>query len=125
MARRRFQNAKPRRSGCWWYLLYWQDVFSDGERTRQRKRVKLAPAELPEREARKMAAECLRPMNQGLAPIGSAAKFEEYVETIYNTTILPLMAKSTRDRYQGVIRNYLQPAFGSSWPTNRGIRSGT
>jgi hypothetical protein len=71
MARRRFQNAKPRRSGCWWYLLYWQDVFSDGERTRQRKRVKLAPAELPEREARKMAAEFLRPMNQGLAPIGS------------------------------------------------------
>jgi integrase len=113
MARRRFQNAKPRRSGCWWYLLYWQDVFSDGERTRQRKRVKLAPAELPEREARKMAAEFLRPMNQGLAPIGSATKFEEYVETIYNTTILPLMAKSTSDRYQGVIRNYLQPAFGS------------
>ena len=52
-------------------------------------------------------------MNQGLAPVGSATKFEEYVETIYKTTLLPLMAKSTRDRYQGVIKNYLQPAFGS------------
>jgi len=27
-----------------------------------------------------------------------------YVETIYKTTLLPLMAKSTRGRYEGVIR---------------------
>jgi integrase len=60
-----------------------------------------------------MAAEFLRPMNQGLAPIGSALKFEDYVETVYKSTLLPLMAKSTRDRYDGVIKNYLNPAFGS------------
>jgi len=113
MARRRFQDPVPKRSGRWWYLLFWQDVFTNGKNIRRRKRHKLAPADLPEREVKKMAAEFLRPMNQGLAPIGSATKFEEYVEAIYKTTLLPLMAKSTRDRYQGVIKNYLQPAFGS------------
>ena len=113
MARRRFQNPVPKREGNWWYLLYWVDTFSDGKSTRKRKRHKLAPGEIPEREAKKMAAEFLRPMNQGLVPIGSATKFEEYVETVYKSTLLPLMARSTRDRYQGVIKNYLNPAFGS------------
>jgi len=113
MARRRFQNPVPRREGNWWYVLYWVDTFSDGKSTRKRKRHKLAPGGIPEREAQKMAAEFLRPMNQGLVPIGSATKFEEYVETVYKSTLLPLMAKSTRDRYEGVIKNYLKPAFGS------------
>src|SRR5215475_5724366 len=98
MARRRFQDPAPRREGNWWYLLYWQDTFSDGKATRKRKRHKLAPANIPEREARKMAAEYLRPTNQGLTPIGSATKFEDYVETVYKSTLLPLMARSTRDR---------------------------
>jgi integrase len=113
MARRRFQDPTPKREGKWWYLLYWEDHFSNGKTKRRRKRHKLAPAEIPEREARKMAAEFLRPMNQGLAPIGSATKFEDYVETIYKLTSLPLMAKSTRDRYESVIKNYLNPAFGT------------
>ena len=113
MARRRFQNPVPKREGNWWYLLYWQDTFSDGKATRKRKRHKLAPADIPEREAKKIAAEFLRPINQGLAPIGSATKFLDYVETVYKSTLLPVMAKCTRDRYQGVIKNYLNPAFGS------------
>jgi integrase len=113
MARRRFQNPVPKREGNWWYVLYWVDTFSDGKSTRKRKRHKLAPGDIPEREAKKMAAEFLRPMNQGLVPIGSATKFEEYVETVYKSTLLPLMARSTRDRSQGVIKNYLNPAFGS------------
>src|SRR5262249_48074353 len=74
MARRRYQDPHPVRSGNWWYLLFWQDVFVDGKTVRKRKRYKLAPADLPEREAKKMAAEHLRPMNQGLTPIGSATK---------------------------------------------------
>ena len=112
MARRRYQEPEPKRSGHWWYLLYWQDVFANGVSTRKRKRHKLAPATIPEREAKKMATEFLRPMNQGLAPIGSATRFEDYVETVYRTTSMPLMAKSTRDRYDGIIKNYLAPAFG-------------
>ena len=114
MARRRFQNPVPKRDGNWWYVLYWADTFSDGKSTRKRRRHKLAPGDIPEREAKKMAAEFLRPMNQGLVPIGSATKFEEYVETVYRSTKLPLLAKSTRDRYEGVIKNYLIPAFGST-----------
>jgi hypothetical protein len=68
MARRRFQDPAPKREGNWWCLLYWVDTFSDGTSTRKRKRHKLAPGDIPEREAKKMAAEFLRPMNQGLVP---------------------------------------------------------
>src|SRR5215472_16049573 len=63
MARRRFQDPKPSRLGKWWYLLCWQDEFIGGRRLRKRKRIKLAPASMPEREVRKIAAEILRPMN--------------------------------------------------------------
>src|SRR5262249_48129424 len=43
----------------------------------------------------------------------AAMCLEDYVETIYKTTVLPLMAKSTRTRSESVIKNYLNPAFGS------------
>jgi integrase len=42
----------------------------------------------------------------------SRLNFGFYVENTYNTDFLPLMAKSTQERYSGVIRNYLMPAFG-------------
>ena len=41
-----------------------------GRKTRQRKRLKLASGIVPEREAKKIAAEILRPMNQGLITVG-------------------------------------------------------
>jgi len=112
MARRRFQDPRPKRLGKWWYLLTWQDEFQEGRRTRKRKRTKLAPANTPEREARRIAAEILRPLNQGLVTVGSATKFVDYVEGVYRPTMLPTFASSTRDRYEGVIRNYLVPGFG-------------
>jgi integrase len=113
MARRRFQNPKPKRLGKWWYLLLWQDEYLSGKRIRKRKRIRLAPATMPEREVKKIAAEFLRPLNQGLAPIGAAVCFGDYVESVYKTTLLPLMAKSTQARYISVIKLYLNPAFGS------------
>jgi integrase len=114
MARRRFQEPEPKRAGRWWYLLYWQDEFENGRRIRKRKRVKLALATMPEREVKKIAAEHLRPLNQGLVTVGSATKFEDYVESVYRPTVMPLMAKSTRDRYESVIKHHLVPAFGQS-----------
>jgi integrase len=66
-----------------------------------------------EREAEKVRDEFLRPLNQGLVNIGSATKFEDYVESVYRPVILPTMAKSTRDRTMSVYKNYLRPAFGS------------
>ena len=112
MARRRCQNPKPKLRGKWWTLCYWQDEFENGKRVRKRKRIKLAPAKMGEREVEKLALEKLRPLNQGLEVIGSATNFRDFVEGTYIPVILPLMAKSTQDRYQGVIKNYLAPTFG-------------
>ena len=111
MARRRFQAPKPKRRGKWWCLLYWQDDFIDGRRIRKRKRINLAPAEMPEREVSKIAAEYLRPMNQGLVTMGSATNFAEFLDTVYIPVVLPKMAKTTQGRYQGIIDNYLRPQF--------------
>ena len=34
------------------------------------------------------------------------------METTYIPIVMPLLAKSTRNRYEGIIENYLKPAFG-------------
>ena len=112
MARRRFQDPMPRKEGRWWYILTWQDELRNGTRTRKRRRIKLAPAAMLEREVRKIAAELLRPVNQGLITVGSATTFSEYMEAVYVPTEMPLLAKSSQERYRGVIKNYLRPQFG-------------
>lgn len=114
MARRRFQDPQPKREGKWWYLRVWEDVFIDGARTRRRQRIKLARASTPEREVKKIAAEMLRPINQGLITVGAAVNFNEYVDTTYIPTVLPLLAKTTQDCYDGVLGKYLKPTFGAS-----------
>ena len=68
---------------------------------------------MPKREVQKVAAEQVHPMNQGLVTLGSAINFDEYVDSIYRVNNLPLMAASTRERYDGVIKNYLAPTFGA------------
>ena len=113
MARRRFQSPRPVKRGRWWTLLYWEDEIIQGRRVRKRKRVTLAPASMPEREVQKLAAERLRPMNQGLRMLGSATSFNDFVDEVYRPVALEKMAKSTRDRYEGIIKNYLVPEFGS------------
>ncbi len=112
MSRRRFQDPEPYRRGNWWYLRYWKDDFKGGQWQRKRAFAKW-PGSLPEREVKKLAAELLRPMNQGLESIGSATNFQRYVEDTYIPIVMPVMAKSTQDRYQSVISNHLLPAFGS------------
>jgi hypothetical protein len=113
MARRRFQDPKPFKRGVWWCLTYWQDDFSNGEPKRKRVWAKLAPASMPEREVKKIAAELLRPLNQGLESIGSATNFAKYVNGTYIPVVMPLLASSTSGRYRGVINNYLLPTFGN------------
>jgi integrase len=113
MARRRYQDPEPKREGRWWYIRPWRDEFVGGKLVRRRVRIKVAPAETPLREVKRMAAEKLRPMNQGLESLGSATNFVHYLENTYKPIVLPLMASTTRERYEGVIRNYLEPAFGS------------
>lgn len=112
MARRRFQAPQPFRRGNWWCLQYWRDDFSNGKAGRKKAWAKLALASMPEREVKKIAAEFLRPLNQGLESIGSATNFTNYVDSTYIPLVMPTKAKSTQDRYRGVIENYLKPAFG-------------
>jgi len=112
MARRRCQNPKPRQEGRQWVLYYWADEFINGKRERRKKRAVLVPATVPEREVQKIALEFLRPLNQGLVNIGSATPFAEFVEGTYMQVVLPQMAKGTRERYRGVVKNYLVPEFG-------------
>jgi len=112
MARRRFQDPTPRRRGKWWVIDIRRDVFVDGKHKRVQAPVRIAPADKSFREAQKISTEYLRPMNQQLESIGSATNFNHYVDNTYIPIVMPLLAKSTRDRYRGVIDNYLQPAFG-------------
>jgi integrase len=112
VARRRFQNPKPFRRGSWWIIQVRRDVFINGKLTRKNRWEKLAPATMPERQVLKIASEHLRDLNQGLENIGSATNFAHYTENTYIPVALRTMAKSTQDRYKGVINNYLQPAFG-------------
>ena len=113
MARRRFQQPTPVKRGKWWTLRVWKDTFIDGKLTRIRERVRLAPATLGEREVLKRAQKHLEPTNHSLAAVGSATNFNYYVERTYKPVVLALMAKTTVDRYQGIIENYLSPVFGS------------
>ena len=112
MARRRYQKPAPRTEGRQWVIYYWDDEFVDGERRRKKKRHVLGPASMGEREADKIRDEFLRPLNQGLVNVGSATKFVDYVESVYQPVVLPTMAKSTRDRAMSVYKNYLQEGFG-------------
>lgn len=114
MARRRFQSPRPERQGKWWTLRVWRDQFVAGNVKRKRVRIRLAPATIPEREVLKIAAEHLRSMNQGLETIGSAMAFRSYVESTYIQVAMPLLAKTTRERYQGILDNYLLPTFGNA-----------
>ena len=113
MAKRRFQDPRPKREGNFWYLLHWQDSFNKGVLTRKRQRVKLAPATMPEREVKKIAADILRPMNQGLISAGSAVTFSQYVDAEYMPSTLPQLSSSTQNCYRGVIGKYLLPTFGA------------
>jgi len=112
MARRRYQKPSPFREGSWWWINPWQDAFQNGKIERKRKRIKVCPATQPEREAKKIADELLRPMNQGLDAIGSAMPFKVYVDGTYTPLVLPLMANTTQMSYQYTLNKYILPAFG-------------
>lgn len=113
MAKRRFQDPEPEVVGHWWQIRVYKDEYLNGRRVRKRTRIRLAPASMPVREVQKIKAEYLRPLNQGLISAGSAIPFESFVNTVYNTTSLPLMASSTQARYRGIVDLYLIPTFGS------------
>lgn len=112
MARRRFQTPTPFKEGRFWWIKVRQDEFQDGKLKRIQKRLKVAPAATGTREAQRMASELLRPMNQNLISVGSATPFSAFVETVYKTTVMPLLAAPTRKIYQCYLKTQLLPKFG-------------
>jgi len=112
MAKRRIQSPKPKQEGNFWYLRIWQDVFAGGVRTRQRQRIKLAPATMSAREVQKIADELLVPINQVIT-IGSGVNFGSYVDRDYIPGNLARLASTTRASYEVAIRTHLRPSFGS------------
>ncbi len=112
MARRRFQRPTPKKRGAWWTIRYRQDAYVDGKLKRIQREVRIAPACINQREASKIADELLMPMNQGIDSHGSATNFGKSAVEVYLPIKKPLLASSTYERYEGVIENYLLPAFG-------------
>jgi len=64
------------------------------------------------RDLGRIAAEMLRPMNQGLETVGSAMLFGAYVEGTYRSAVMPLLASTTRSNYNHNLNRYLLPIFG-------------
>jgi hypothetical protein len=90
MARRRYQDPTPKRRGLWWTLRFRRDEIIDGKLKRIRKEVRLAlVASTSERDARRLAAEHLRPLNQGLESIGAPVNFQNYVEKHFIPLVMP------------------------------------
>jgi integrase len=117
MARRRYQQGSIRKRGQRrpvWELLWWEDVVGpDGRIVRRRKSVILGPAgQLTLRQARKLAEEHLRPLNQGKILPQSTITFGEFVERYYVPHALPALKSSTRQRYRQTFKHHLLPAFG-------------
>jgi len=111
MARRRYQNPTPFREGYWWYIRVWQDAFEKGKPVRKLKRIKLGESTIGERKIKKLAADIVRPFNQGLIKVGATANFAEYVKDVYLPTELPLRAKTVQNCYRGIIEKHLKPTF--------------
>jgi integrase len=111
VARRRFQDPKPRIEGDWWYIRPWRDETIAGRVIRKRVRIKIAEASVGYREARKLATEHLGRINQE-ASAGSIATLKEYVQREYIPTDLLGLAKPVQDCYAGVIARHIEPDLG-------------
>jgi integrase len=112
MARRRHQDPQPRKHGNYWTIVVWKDEIQNGKPKRRQIRIRLAPLETKWRELLRLKDELLRPLNQGLISIGSATNFRTFVRTTYIPLEMPLLAKTTQERYSGVLEHYLLPTFG-------------
>ena len=79
---------------------------------RVRKRIKLCSAQDSFKEAQARALEEMKPMNSGLQTLGSATRFDGYINGIYRPIVLPLLASTTKAAYGAHLNKYLLPKFG-------------
>jgi len=117
MARRRYQKGSIRKRGKRdpvWELQWWEDyIKEDGRIGRRRQSVTLGTvSEMTFREARKLADERVRPVNQGILVPQSTLKFRDFVERYLDPLFFPTLKPSTRKRYRQTLNTHLLPAFG-------------
>ena len=112
MAKRRFQNPTPKLHGKHWTIVVRRDEFVDGKLIRKQVREVIAPAATSKTEAKKIASEKMRSINQGLETLGSATLFKVFVEDVYLKTVLPVASVHHVSRYEGILKKYLLPVFG-------------
>ena len=108
----RHQDPKPRKHGNYWTIVIWKDEFQNGKLHRRQVRLRLAPLKTKWREVLRLKDEYLQPLNQGLVSFGSAINFRNYVQQTYIPLEMPLLAKTTQERYSSVLELYLLPTFG-------------
>jgi integrase len=112
MARRRHQSPALEKHGNFWTIVVRKDEFEDGKPVRNRRRIRLAPLTKKEREVLKLRDEYLQTINNNFSGVGSATNFSDFVKGTYLQCETAMLAKSTLERYKGVLKNYLLPAFG-------------
>ena len=117
MARRRYQKGSIRKRGRRdpvWELLWREDSLEQDGRLKRRLCCKILGLvrELTLRQARKLAEEYLRPLNQGVLQPRHAITFQQFVETVFVPNAIPTLKLSTQKRYGRTLNNHLLPAFG-------------
>ena len=118
MARRRYQKGSIRKRGKRnqvWELQWWEDyIKEDGSIARRRQSATLgAVSEMTLREARKLADERLRPLNQGRMLPQSTMELRVFVDRYFDPLFSPTLKPSTQKRYRQTLNSHLLPAFGN------------
>jgi len=97
-----------------WELQWWADYLTaEGKIGRKRESSVLGyVADLTRKQAQKLAAEQLLPLNQGKLTPMATVTFGEFIERFFAPNALPTLKQSTRKQYRSTINFNLKPAFG-------------
>lgn len=116
MGGKHFQTPVPKRVGRSWEIRARLPEFNAAHNSIEwvQRRVKLGPSTTSEKEAQRLAAEFMRPYNQGTESVGGAVPFRAYVEGDYKEAVLARYASTVRSAYTYHLKKYLLPTFGDS-----------
>jgi integrase len=119
MARRRYQGGTLRKRGKrdpYWELQWREDYIKpDGTIGRRLVPWKIgAVRDLTRREARKLADEKLRSLNQGEYAPKSTIALADFVERLFVPNFFPTLKLSTQKRYRRTLTKHIIPAFGKA-----------
>src|ERR1700721_849050 len=117
LARQRYQGGTVRKRGkrnpVW--ELQWREDYIKKDRTIGRRLVTVilgTVQELTRRQARKLANEKLRLLNQGQWALSSTMTLRDFVDGYLVPNLFPALKASTQDRYRRTLNTHLLPAFG-------------